>query len=363
MKKKLCLFFFISLSLKSLSSPETIAISINSWSENFDRKSTNPKCEEIQSFFNSILLDFGYKVVERASVKILFDEYVDQTREDYLDGKIVKIKLQGAKDYLFIDLIEKDNSQLLLYYSLIDVFNENILFVGKLNLNANEIWTNLESNKARILSNFHENVGIKLFYYSFNLKETFNLINKSRSKLETGTEVYLKKKQNNVIVGTLKVIKQVSSNLVECTILEYDKKNGKLSEYDFSSSDFSTSDKNMDQTSNSITLKFSPSICINPEFYFECLYKLQSLVLLESGLHQDFIHFEQNLQVNEYFIDGVSYFKNKLLGLSYLNCTVKRTSENKCSLLILSEGKQMYNQEVSSPENILSIINYYLKNK
>jgi hypothetical protein len=355
----------VLLAYSSYSSPETIAISINSWSEDFNKQSTYKELSQIEAFFNSMLLDLGYKVVERSGVSTLFEEYEDQTREDYLDGKTVRIKLHGARDYLFIDVVEKGASDLLVYYSLTDVFNENILFVGKIQLDKNNVLSNLESNKMELLEPFYKSVGINLYYYSFDMKKTLKLISKSRSNLETGTVVHVRNKHNKESIGSLKVTKQLSSNMVECTVLDYDKKShGKLSEFDFSEFDFYTSNEIVETTSSDIplTVNLLPSNCFDAGYYFECMLMLESVVRLESGLHLNRIRFEQNLQSNELFMEGKSFYKDKLLGLNNVDCVVKKNDSDDCSLVILRNNSIELNESVSTPENVVVSIKNYLNN-
>lgn len=340
---------------------ETVAVRTISWQDDFTESYSSEIQKSVNSFFNKLMNDLGYKVVERESVEALKADYMDQRREDYLDGKTVRIQLLGAKEILFIDIVEGQN-EIQVYYSLVDVYNENVYFFEKFNLNrslgiSNEL-NRISNSVIQTINNYRS---LNFYFYGFDMKKSVKLITGAQVEIAPNTEIYGFNKESGIIQVTLKAGKQLSSNMLETEILNYNKKNlGKITDFDFSTLLYSNQKTTINFDFSKRTLSLLPGICVNVNEYLNLVHECIRNMSLNDGLHKDHLDFERLLQSNELFMVGKSYYKEKQLSEQYYEANFSK-DDSRCSLNILLNQKPINSIQYHSVINLANTINQEIK--
>lgn len=295
----LVFILFNGMSIAMNSQREPVGIIVNSTKE----ESFN---EELRFLVSSLLQENGFKLIDRKEVDLLFSEYKDLKKEDYLNIETIKIKPEGLKYYCVLDVFEtSDYTKVFLFF--IDVFQENIIFSKALIFDEKQDRAlEFERYKAGILSDLNNTVPLKLYYYSSNKEDKIKLL-VQKSSLQLGTRVV--GLLGSELVCELKITENISSNMVESEIRSFNKeKNGKIESFDFSKLTYQTqvNDAFSDQGILGVT-----NICLNKLELYELIVGLNKNTIVIDNLHTENLRFEQELQSNELFVDGKSYYEPK----------------------------------------------------
>ena len=210
---KLSILFFLILTHNAFSQREPLAIIVNSTlQENWS--------DEIKSLTTNIFLENGFSIVERKHLDKLFSEYEDQKREDYFDGETVKIKIEGAKYYCFLDVFQT-SQKIKVFLFFVDIFQEKIMFSQALLFDKNtELVNQFENYKYDIIKSINKNVPINLYYYSRNENDNLKLLIE-KSNLQIGSKIY--GSIENEKICEFKIVNNLSSNMVECSLINFNK--------------------------------------------------------------------------------------------------------------------------------------------
>jgi len=329
--KLIILFLFIS-SNNAFSQRESLAIIVNSsLQENWSN--------EIKSLTTNIFLENGFSIVERKHLDKLFSEYEDQKREDYFDGETVKIEIEGAKYYCFLDVFQT-SQKIKKFLFFVDVFQEKIMFSQALLFDKNtELVNQFENYKYDIIKSINKNVPINLYYYSINENNNLKLLIQ-KSNLQIGTKIY--GTIGNEKICEFKIINNLSSNMVECSLINFNKKlYGKPKDFDFSTLNFKT--ESLPKADSFKTIELI-NTCLDKIANFDLIVHLNSYCIIEDNIHKKELQFEQKLQSTELFMNGKSYFDLKNQVDNALTISIKNNEdycnyEIKQNNVILSKGK------------------------
>jgi hypothetical protein len=311
--------------------------------------------EEIRSVFTDLFLQNGFGVVERKNLDLLFSEYEDQKREDYFDGETIKVKLEGVKYYCFIDVIES-NEKLSVFLFFTDVFQERILFSQSMSF---EKHTSLDKqfNKYRDgIVNILDNE-IPLGYYYFSGGDGIVKLLVEWSEIKSGTKLY--GTIDSKIVCQFEVIRNLSSNMIECKLIDFNKKEyGKSKEFDFSTLHYQSEITETEKEKQILKIENS---CIDKIAYYELIVKLNAHLLIVDNIHSQRLKFEQVLQANELFMDGKSYYAIRE-GTDGDHEVVLSEKDNYCEYSISINNKVLDSGKYSSSSSVASAYFSLIKN-
>lgn len=329
---KLSILFFLILTHNAFSQREPLAIIVNSTlQENWS--------DEIKSLTTNIFLENGFSIVERKHLDKLFSEYEDQKREDYFDGETIKIKIEGAKYYCFLDAFQT-NQEIKVFLFFVDIFQEKIMFSKALNFDKNiKIVNQFENYKYDIIASINKNIPINLHYFSRIENGNLKLL-VEKSNLQIGSKIY--GFIENEKICEFEIVNNLTSNMIECSLINFNKKlYGKSKDYDFSNLDFTTQLLPEVHSNKRIQLI---NTCLDTMAHFELVVSLNSNLIVEDNIHRKQLQFEQKLQSNELFMNGKSYFDLKQ-GVDNSYIININSIENYCNYIIkqnnviLSKGK------------------------
>ena len=293
----LLFILFNSLSFDSFGQREPVGIIVNSTKmESFN--------EELRFLVSGLFQENGFKLIERKEVDLLFSEYKDLKKEDYLNLETIKIKLEGLKYYCVLDVFEtSDYTKVFLFF--VDVFQENIIFSQVLIFDEKQDPAlAFERYKAGILSDLNNTVPLKLYYYSSNKKDKVKFL-VQKSSLQLGTRVV--GLLGTELVCELKITENLSSNMVECEIRSFNnEKNGKIESFDFSKLTYQTQ---VNPGFNDQRVLDVTNFCLTKLEFYELIVGLNKNTIVRDNLHTEKLKFEQELQSNELFVEGKSYFE------------------------------------------------------
>jgi hypothetical protein len=352
----ICFFVLID---KSFAQRQTIAVIAQISNSNENNEKTNFDVKSVKSFFNDLMLEIGFDVVERESINELFAEFNDQKRADYLDGKTIRVKLKGAKDFLFINMVNSTNSEYFIYFSLTDVFQRIVLLNGSLILSKKNLEKELLEKKKEIINAFNNKIGLELFYLGLNMDKKVKLFSVNRFHLEKGATIFGFTKDNlSEPILKFETESQLSPNIVQGKIIFNAKKIlPKIEEFDFQNTAFNTSSK-VENIDLSKSVEFSRPSCLSEIEYMQLLISIKSnyKYLLIDRMHSSELDFEISLQSNTSFIDGKSYYKAMQLAeiRNEFDC---KSVNNKYLITLYSNGKFAKDGSFSNINEISSFIN------
>lgn len=303
---------------------------------------------EIRSLTTNIFLENGFSIVERKHLDKLFSEYEDQKREDYFDGETVKIKIEGAKYYCFLDVFQT-NQKIKVFLFFVDIFQEKIIFSKALIFDKNiKLVTQFEMHKNNIIASINKNLPINLHYFSRIENGNLKLL-VEKSNLQIGSKIY--GFIENEKICELEIVNNLTSNMIECSLIYFNKKlYGKPKDYDFSSLDFTT--QLLPEVHSNKTIQLI-NTCLDTMAHFDLIVSLNSNLIVEDNIHRKQLEFEQKLQSNELFMNGKSYFDLKQ-GVDNSYIVNINSIENYCNYTIKQNKVVLLKGRYTS---ILSLIN------
>tara|TARA_B110000285_G_C15081834_1_gene593942 strand:+ start:231 stop:1283 length:1053 start_codon:yes stop_codon:yes gene_type:complete len=348
MKNAIVLFVSVLISYSCIAQRDPIAVAINS---TVDGKING----ELRSYFSDLFMENGFPVVERKQVDLLFLEYEDQKREDYFDGETIKVKLEGARYYCFVDIIESGD-KLKVYYFLTDIFQERILFSDELAFSAkNELLPQFNTYSERIVSLINSNIPLNLYFYSSSGSQELKLMIE-KSNLGIGSKVY--GMQNEIKVCEFEITENLTSNMVQCKLIYFNKKDyGKSKDFDFPSLNYQVGIVELKTKKPVIEVDNS---CLEKLNNIDLIVGVNKEALVVDILHQERLRFEQDLQRNELFMDGKSYFTLKQgTEFGYLVNVIKENES--CVYTITQNNMNIAEDKFTSVSSLLEKIYIIIK--
>jgi len=285
---------------------DPIAIYTNAYSNDFSITTLNQEVLVVNQKLYQALLNLGYVIVERENISRIISDIEDQKREDYIDGKTIKTKLRGSKYIVFADVLKIDG-QTIIYITFTDLFQESILHFDI--VTAGNSLTNFElpDTFLKFITSFKKD---EYFYYSNDSKKTIKLLSTEKTHLPLGTIIYAYDKKTKTLAFSLKKEEELSSNIFFATITSKNKPSGII---DFNSFTYSPSIEFYSK------IKLANSIIINSKTfktikdYYSVLNSLKNLASyeIEDDIHKNVLNFEKEIQKSDYFLNGISYYKEK----------------------------------------------------